>query len=229
MIGPLVNALAIIVASILGLGLRRVLKTSLLESTMSVLGLIVLVIGIYGVTMDMTMIYVILSLVIGLWIGETLDLEQRVKQSLEKILRLQDSQDSFLHGFLTSSVLFVVGAMAIIGSIESGINQNHIIVFTKSTLDFVAAMMLSATLGIGVLFSFIPVLIYQGIITWFAGEISVWLNDTTLTIISSVGNILVMALGLNMLKLTQYKMLNLLPSILVAIIIAQILMIWPIK
>lgn len=229
MIGPLVNALAIIVASLLGLGLRRVLKTSLLESTMSVLGLIVLVIGIYGVTMDMTMIYVILSLVIGLWIGESLNLELRVKQSLEKVLKLQDSQDSLLHGFLTASVLFVVGAMAIIGSIESGINQNHIIVFTKSTLDFVAAMMLSATLGIGVLFSFIPVLIYQGAITWFAGEISVWLNDTTLTIISSVGNILVMALGFNMLKLTQYKMINLLPSILVALVIAQILLIWPFK
>ena len=229
MIGPLVNALAIIVASLIGLGLRRVLKTSLLESTMSVLGLIVLVIGIYGVTMDMTMIYVILSLVIGLWIGESLDLELKVKQGLEKVLKLQKSQDSLLHGFLTASVLFVVGAMAIIGSIESGINQNHIIVFTKSTLDFVAAMMLSATLGVGVLFSFIPVLIYQGAITWFAGEISVWLNDTTLTIISSVGNILVMALGFNMLKLTQYKMINLLPSILVALVIAQILMIWPIK
>lgn len=223
MIGPLVNALAIIVASLLGLGLRRVLKTSLLESTMSVLGLVVLVIGIHGITVDMTLIYVILSLVIGLWIGESLNLELRVKQRLEKLLKFQDSQDSFLNGFLTSSVLFVVGAMAIIGSIESGINQNHIIVFTKSTLDFVAAMMLSATLGIGVLFSFIPVLLYQGAITWFAGAISVWLNDTTLTIISSVGNILVMALGLNMLKLTNYKMLNLLPSIIVALIIAQLL------
>lgn len=113
--------------------------------------------------------------------------------------------------------------MAIIGSIESGINGNHIIVYTKSTLDFVAAMMLSATLGIGVLFSFIPVLLYQGLITWFAGSISIWLNETTLTIISSVGNILVIALGLNMLKLTKYKMLNLLPAILVAILIAQIL------
>ncbi|MBS3991699.1 MAG: DUF554 domain-containing protein [Erysipelothrix sp.] len=223
MIGPLVNALAIIVASLLGLGLRRVLKTSLLESTMSVLGLVVLVIGISGITVDITMIYVILSLVIGLWLGESLNIEERVKNQLEKILKFQNSKDSFLNGFLTSSVLFVVGAMAIIGSIESGINQNHIIVFTKSTLDFVAAMMLSATLGIGVLFSFIPVLLYQGIITWFAGEISVWLNDTTLTIISSVGNILVMALGLNMLKLTNYKMLNLLPSIIVALIIAQLL------
>jgi uncharacterized protein len=225
MIGPLVNALAIIVASLLGLGLRRVLKTSLLESTMSVLGLVVLVIGISGITVDMTMIYVILSLVIGLWIGETLNIEERVKHRLEKILKFQDSQDSFLNGFLTSSVLFVVGAMAIIGSIESGINQNHIIVFTKSTLDFVAAMMLSATLGIGVLFSFIPVLLYQGIITWFAGEISVWLNETTLTIISSVGNVLVMALGLNMLKLTNYKMLNLLPAIIIAVLIAQILVV----
>jgi uncharacterized protein len=225
MIGPLVNALAIIVASLIGLGLRRVLKTSLLESTMSVLGLVVLVIGISGITVDMTMIYVILSLVIGLWIGESLNIEDRVKNQLEKILKFQNSKDSFLNGFLTSSVLFVVGAMAIIGSIESGINQNHIIVFTKSTLDFVAAMMLSATLGIGVLFSFIPVLLYQGIITWFAGEISVWLNETTLTIISSVGNVLVMALGLNMLKLTNYKMLNLLPAIIIAVIIAQILVV----
>ena len=229
MIGPLVNALAIIVASVLGLGLRKMLKRSLLESTMSVLGLVVLVIGIYGVTMDMTMIYVILSLVIGLWIGESLNLEHRIKQSLDEVLNFKDSQDSFLQGFLTASVLFVVGAMAIIGSIESGINQNHIIVFTKSTLDFVAALMLSATLGIGVLFSFIPVLLYQGAITWFAGEISFWLNDTTLTIISNVGNILVMALGLNMLKLTQYKMLNLIPSILIAIVFAQLLIIWPFK
>lgn len=229
MIGPLVNALAIIVASVLGLGLRKMLKRSLLESTMSVLGLVVFVVGIYGVTMDMTMIYVILSLVIGLWIGESLNLEHRIKQSLDEVLNFKDSQDSFLQGFLTASVLFVVGAMAIIGSIESGINQNHIIVFTKSTLDFVAALMLSATLGIGVLFSFIPVLLYQGAITWFAGEISFWFNDTTLTIISNVGNILVMALGLNMLKLTQYKMLNLIPSILIAIVFAQLLIIWPFK
>jgi len=223
MIGPVVNAVAIIVASIIGLSLRRVLKAPLLDSTMSVLGLIVVVIGISGVTVDITLIYVILSLVLGLWIGESFNFEDKVKNYLNKFLKLEDNDGSFLHGFLSASVLFVVGAMAIIGSIESGINQNHIIVFTKSTLDFVAAMMLSATLGIGVLFSFIPVLIYQGAITWFAGAISLWLNETTLTIISSVGNVLVIALGLNMLKLTNYKMLNLLPAILVAIFIAQIL------
>lgn len=223
MIGPVVNAVAIIIASLIGLSLRRFLKTSMLESTMSILGIIVVVIGFSGVTVDITLIYVILSLVLGLWIGESFNFEDKVKNFLNKFLQFEKNDGSFLHGFLTSSVLFVVGAMAIIGSIESGINQNHIIVYTKSTLDFVAAMMLSATLGIGVLFSFIPVLIYQGAITLFASAISSWLNETTLTIISSVGNVLVIALGLNMLKLASYKMLNLLPAILVAILIAQIL------
>ncbi|MBS3972529.1 MAG: DUF554 domain-containing protein [Erysipelotrichia bacterium] len=223
MIGPVVNAVAIIVASLIGLSLRKILKASLLDSTMSVLGIIVVVIGIDGVVVDITLIYVILSLVCGLWIGESFKFEDKVKNTLDKILKFDDQDGSFIHGFLTASVLFVVGAMAIIGSIESGINQNHIIVFTKSTLDFVAAMMLSATLGFGVLFSFIPVLLYQGALTLFASGISSWLNETTLTIISSVGNILVIALGLNMLKLTKYKMLNLLPSIIIAIIIAQLL------
>lgn len=223
MIGPIVNAIAIIIASLIGLLLRKILKPEMLESTMSVLGLVVIVIGFDGVTVDITLIYVISSLVLGLWLGESIHLDDKIKFFLSSKLKFDDSDGSFIHGFLTASVLFVVGAMAIIGSIESGINGNHIIVYTKSTLDFVAAMMLSATLGIGVLFSFIPVLLYQGLITWFAGSISSWLNETTLTIISSVGNILVIALGLNMLKLTKYKMLNLLPAIVISIIIAQLL------
>lgn len=221
MIGPVVNAIAIIIASMIGLLLRKILKSEMLESTISVLGLVVIVIGLDGVTVDITLIYVILSLVLGLWLGESIPLDDKIKFFLSSKLKFEDSDGSFIHGFLTASVLFVVGAMAIIGSIESGINGNHIIVYTKSTLDFVAAMMLSATLGIGVLFSFIPVLLYQGLITWFASSISSWLNETTLIIISSVGNILVIALGLNMLKLTKYKMLNLLPAILIAILIAQ--------
>ena len=222
MIGPLVNALAIIIASLIGLSLKKVLNSSMLNSTMSVLGIVVMVIGIHGVVVDYTLIAVIMSLVFGLWIGEALKLEDRVNTYLEKWLNLKDTNSTFINGFVSASILFVVGAMAIIGSLESGINQNHVIVFTKSTLDFVAALMFSATLGVGVLFSFIPVLLYQGALTLFASTVATWLSDVTLVIISSVGSLLVLALGLNMLKLTTFKMINLIPSLLIALIMAQL-------
>lgn len=222
MLGPLVNAVAIIVASLLGLCLRKVLNTSFLDTLMQVLGIIVVVIGIDGVDVDMTLIVVITSLVLGLWVGESLNLEGKLQKVVEKLFNTKN-KTTFTQGFVNASVLFIVGAMAIVGSLESGINHNHIIVFTKSALDFTAAVVLSATFGIGVLFSSVVVFLYQGLLTLLASSIAPYLSTTTVAMISSTGSVLVVMLGLNMLKLTSFKVINSIPSVFVALGCAQIL------
>ena len=222
MLGPLVNALAIVVAALIGLGLRKVLHQAFLDNVMQVLGIIVAVIGIKGIAVDMTLIVVIISLVLGLWIGEFLNLEQRLHMLIERKVKPKN-KSTFTQGFVSASLVFVVGAMAIIGSLESGINHNHVIVFTKATLDFTAAVVMSATLGIGVLFSALVVLLYQGALTLLASSIAPYLNPTAITIISSTGSVLVVMIGLNMLRFTSFKVVNHVLSLVIALFIAQIM------
>lgn len=222
MLGPLVNALAIVVAALIGLGLRKVLNQAFLDNVMQVLGIIVAVIGIKGIVVDMTLIVVIISLVLGLWIGEFLNLEQRLHMLIERKVKPKN-KSTFTQGFVSASLVFVVGAMAIIGSLESGINHNHVIVFTKATLDFTAAVVMSATLGIGVLFSALVVLLYQGALTLLASSIAPYLNPTAITIISSTGSVLVVMIGLNMLRFTSFKVVNHVLSVVIALFIAQIM------
>ena len=165
------------------------------------------------------MLFRSISLALGALVGESIDIEKKMDNFAQKVEnRFNNGRESgwFVRGFVTASLLFAVGAMAIVGSIESGLNANHEILITKSLLDFIASIVLTASLGVGVFFSAFVILIYQGSIT-LASTLLTTLFSTNLTMVitamSAAGYILIFGLGLNMLKVTKLKIGNFVPAI----------------
>ena len=159
----------------------------------------------------------------GTLIGELLDLDGRLNSLGEKIeskvSKNSQSENSIAKGFVTASLLFCVGAMAIVGSLESGINGNHEILFSKSLLDLITSFILATTLGIGVMFSAAFVFLYQGSITVLAQFIGPYLSDVVIAEMTCVGSILIIALGLNMLGVTKLKIMNCIPAVFLPILL----------
>ncbi len=225
MIGTIVNVLAIIVGSILGFLVKGKLPERFQNIVIQGISLAVLIIGLqmaFSVESTKGTLVVIFSLVIGGIIGELLKIEDQLEALGEKIQSRFGSEDGlFVQGFVQSSLIYCVGAMAIMGSIQDGLNNDPSILFTKSLLDGTASVAFSATFGIGVLFSSIPVLIYQGSITLLSSWAQKLLNQDVVAMMTATGGLLIMAIGLNMLLSAKIKIGNLLPSIFVAIVIAQ--------
>lgn len=219
--GTIVNALAIMAGSLLGIFLKTGFFKAKSEAIISALGLLVLVIGLQGLINADNLVVLIVSLALGSVLGEAFDVEgkfNRFASKLEK--RFSKNQDGrFAQGLISATLLFGVGALAIVGSLESGLFQNETLLYTKSTLDFVTSIVFASSFGWGVFFSFIPIVIYQGSITLFSVLISGFLTDVMVSSISSMGSVLIMALGLNMMNATKFKVANLLPSLVVVIII----------
>ena len=211
MTGTWINVAAIMIGSLVGLFLKRGISEKTGSSLMQAVGLCVVIIGISGALKSEDMIITIISLAIGALVGESIDIEQKMDDFAQKIEnRFSNGKESgwFVRGFVTASLLFAVGAMAIVGSIESGINGNHEILITKSLLDFIASIVLTASLGIGVFFSAFAILIYQGSITLASTLLtSLFASNLTMVItaMSAAGYILIFGLGLNMLKITKLK------------------------
>lgn len=224
MLGNYVNTLTIILGSILGLLVHKGLKEEYKAIVMQAIGLSVLFIGattaIGGLlNPESESILFIISLVIGGIVGEIIGIEK----GLEKLgLLLQRKVGSGEHniarGFVTASLIFCVGTMAIIGSLESGLRGNYDMLFAKSVLDGITAMILATTLGIGVIFSAAAVFIYQGAIILFASSLEPFLTTQVIREISIIGGILILGIGLNMMEIKKIKTANLLPAIFVPVI-----------
>jgi uncharacterized membrane protein YqgA involved in biofilm formation len=230
-LGTIVNAGVIVAGSLAGLFIKNGIPHRFKETVMQGIGLSVLIIGISGALQgiykvtesgSIDRIYImtmILSLVIGGAAGELLNVEDKldkVGRWVQK--RFAKSDGNFVEGFITASLVFCVGAMAIVGSLEDGLTGNAGTLYAKSILDGVSSVIFSATMGIGVLLSALPVLVYQGIITLLAGMIKPWLTDVVVSQISLVGSVLIMAIGLNMLDIKRIKVGNLLPAMFLPLI-----------
>jgi uncharacterized membrane protein YqgA involved in biofilm formation len=214
MLGTIVNTVAIAAGTLAGLALRKGLPDRYHRIIMQAVGLAVVVIGLKGALKSDDLLVVIISLVIGTLAGEWLDIEallDRLGQALETSLGKKGGNLS--KGFVTASLIFCVGAMAIVGSLESGLNNNNQTLFAKSVLDGVTSVVLASSLGFGVFFSAVSVLVYQGLITLAAGFLKPVLTPNVIVQMSSVGGILIMAIGLNLLDLTRIKIGNMLPAI----------------
>ncbi len=222
--GTIVNGLAIAGGSLIGLFLSNQFIKSRSERIISVLGLSVVVIGLQGVIAYQKLLSLIIALAFGYLIGEFIDLEgkiERVAKRVEK--RFSRSQEGkFAQGFVTASLLFAVGAMAIVGSIESGLRGNETILYTKSLLDFLSSIIFASTYGVGVLFSSFVIVIYQGSLTILSAWIAPYLSDGLISDISAIGSLLIMALGLNMMGATRFKIANLLPAILIMALLSLV-------
>lgn len=219
MLGTIVNVITIIIGSFIGIILKNGIKDEYKETIMNGIGLAVVIIGITGGIKTENTVLVIASLVLGSIIGEIISIEYKLDQlgnNMEKKLGKGDS--NFSKGFVTASLVYCIGAMAIVGSLESGLSGNHETLFAKSMLDGISAIIFASTLGIGVAFSAIPVLIYQGSITLLANLIKDVLTPEVILEMSAVGGILILGIGINILGLKKIKVGNMLPAIFIPIL-----------
>lgn len=219
MIGTLINCFAIILGSALGLLLRRGMKENISKTVMQGIGLSVILIGLMGAVKTQNTLLVILSMVIGGVAGALIDIDQRMNRlgawAQKKLTRGDDESNTFAKGFVTASLVYCVGAMAVVGALDSGIRGDHSTLIAKAALDGVTAVVFSSSLGIGVMLSAVPILIYQGSIALLGNAVAPLLSDVVVTEMSAVGGLLIMAIGVNMLLDKDIKVANLLPAILI--------------
>lgn len=228
LLGTIVNSALIIIGSFIGRFLNQ-LPEKMKETLMYTIGLSVIVLGIQMAFDSKNFLIVILSLVFGAMVGEWLGLENKLNNLgiwLENKIGSK-GKGSISQGFVTATLIFVIGAMAILGALDSGIRGDHSVLYTKGILDGFTAFILTTTLGIGVMFSAVPVFLYQGIIALFATQIDrlvpAALMDSFILEMTAVGGVMIMAIGLNITGLTKIRVANLLPGILVTAIIVVIM------
>ncbi|MFC4802315.1 DUF554 domain-containing protein [Neobacillus sp. GCM10023253] len=228
LLGTLVNGLLIVVGTLLGKLLNRI-PESMKTTVMYAIGLSVMVLGLQMGLKSENFLIVIISLVVGAVFGELLKLEEKLNDLggwLENKVG-SNGKGSIAEGFVTATLIFVIGAMAIIGALDSGIRGDHDVLYTKALIDGFTALILTTTLGIGVIFSAIPVVLYQGLIALFATQIDRFvpkaLMDQFIVEMTAVGGIMIFAIGLNLTGITKIKVANLLPAILVTGVIVTIL------
>lgn len=225
MLGTYVNVIAVLLGGIIGLLLKKGLSERITDTLMKGLGLCTIFLGISGSLEGKNSMILIISIVVGALIGEGLRLEDRINhfgQFLEKKVRKGASDKvSVAEGFVTASLLFCVGAMTIVGALQSGLTHNYEMLFNKSILDFVAAVIFASTLGIGVLFSAGFVLVYQGAITLLAQWLEPFLTDVMICEMTCAGSVLIIGLGLNMLGLTKLKVMNYVPAVFLPILLCH--------
>ena len=219
MLGTIVNSVAIIIGSLMGIMFGKALPQSMKRTIIHGIGLAVILIGFDMALETNNAIVVIASLVVGAILGELIDIELRLEhlgQWIEKKFA-KKGNGNFTKGFVSASLIFCVGAMAIMGALESGLKGVHNTLFAKSLLDGVTSIVLASSLGIGVLASAIPVFIYQGSITLCAALLQGVLSDAVVAEMTATGGLLIVAIGINILEIMEIKVGNLLLSIIAAI------------
>lgn len=218
MLGTIVNALAILAGSLLGFVLKGGIPERINDTIIKGLSLCVLIIGISGAIKTNNMLLVICSVAIGGLIGEIIDIDKGLKKLGDFIeSKLSGKGGKISEGFITASLMYCVGAMAIVGSLESGLSGNHKTLFAKSIIDGISSIMFTSSLGIGVALSAVSVFIYQGIITLSASALQGLLVTSVISEISAVGSLLIVGLAFNMMGVTKIKVANLLPAVLIPI------------
>lgn len=227
--GTIVNAAAILAGASLGLLLRRGLPERWQETIMNGVALCIVVIGLQMALKTNNIIVVVFSIVIGAMLGETMDLDGKLQRFGNWVGAMitkggnKGVAGQIAEGFVATTLIYCVGAMAIVGSIQDGLKGDPTILYAKSTLDGITAIIFSANMGIGVALSAGSVFVYQGCITLLAGALQSIITENILSELTATGGILIMAIGVNMLKLKEIRISNLLPAIFVAGIIAYVM------
>lgn len=225
MLGTLVNVATVLIGGSIGLLLKKGIREDISDMVMKGLALCTIFIGITSGLEGENILITIISIVLGVMIGGFFDLDgklNRFADGLEKRFQKEGEKTSIAEGFLTASLVFCVGAMTIVGSLQSGLTGDHSMLFTKSTLDFVSSMIFASSLGVGVLFASAFVLVFQGSITLLAQWIAPFLTDAVINEMTCAGGLLILGLGLNMLGLTKLKLMNYLPAIFLPIALVPI-------
>ncbi|HSI66738.1 MAG TPA: DUF554 domain-containing protein [Planococcus sp. (in: firmicutes)] len=227
--GTLVNAVLIIIGTLIGRALRNI-PDRMKETVMYVIGLAVMVLGLQMGFQSGNFIIVIISLVLGAVIGEWMDLDKILNDFghwIERMLGAKESKGSIAQGFVTATLIFVIGAMGIIGALESGLSNEHGVLMSKGIIDGFTSIILASTLGIGVILAAIPVFVYQGLIALFATQISLLIPEAALDMfimeMTATGGLMIVAIGLNLMGITKIRVANLLPGVLVVALIVTVI------
>ena len=220
LLGVLVNVATVIIGSTIGLIFKKGISEKYTDAVMKGIGLCTLMIGIQGLLKGENQLVAIISMVLGAIVGTALDIDGKlngVGDLLSKKLKKDDGDKvSIAQGFVTASLLFCVGAMTIIGSLDSGLKGDHTTIFTKSILDLFSSCMLSASLGIGVIFAAIFVFIFQGGLVLAAGLLEPLLSVSAVAEITCAGSLMIMALGFNLTGIAKFKVANYFPALVFA-------------
>lgn len=214
MLGPIVNGIVIIICAVAGKFLVKGMPARFEEIIKKAIGLSIIFIGISGALENKRVMLLIISMVVGSMIGEWIDIDKgmnRIGIWVED--KLGFGEGNFAKGFVTSSILFCTGSMAIVGALQSGLQGNHEMLYAKSILDGVISIIFASTMGIGVAFSAIPVFLYEGAIALGASFIKDWLTTEIITEMSAVGSLLIAAIGFNFLEIKTIKVANMIPAI----------------
>ncbi|WP_317423394.1 DUF554 domain-containing protein [uncultured Acidaminococcus sp.] len=228
--GTVVNVAAIAGGSLLGLLVGRGIKKKYQETVIYGLALCVIVLGIQMALQGQHILLTIISLVVGSILGEALGIEEKLEQvgtllaeKFQKSRKKGDAgTDAFVEGFLTASLLYCVGAMAIVGSIQDGLSGDPTTLYTKALIDGLSGIIYASNFGVGVLFSALSVGVYQGILTALAGFLGPWMSQLVVQEVAACGGLMILGIGLNMTKLLKIRVGNMLPGLLVAGVAAGI-------
>ena len=235
MLGVFVNVAAVLIGSTVGLVCRKGIPDRFKDAIMLAIGLCTLLIGIQGALKTENVLIAILSMVVGTAIGTGLDLDGKVNglaglvekhfagkttaaekgSREEKTLTDTPAPGSFAQGLVTAFLLWCIGAMTIVGSLQAGISHDYSMLFTKSLLDLISSGMLASSLGVGVIFAAVPLLIFQGGLVLLSGLLEPLLTASMINEITCVGSLAIMALGLNLIGITKIKVADFLPALLV--------------
>ncbi len=219
MLAVFVNMATVLIGSAIGILFRNKIKESYTKAIICALALVTIVIGVTSAVTTRDLLCVIVCMAFGTLLGELLRLDDRINGAGEfirrKVLRGRFEGSRFTEGFVSACILFCVGSMTIMGSLEAGVNRNYSIIFAKSALDFVSSMMFGAAMGIGVTFSALFILVFQGALTLLAGLVSPYLSSAVITEMTAAGGTILIGMGLNMLELSdkRIKVANMLPAI----------------
>ena len=218
MIGVMVNVLTVMIGSVVGLLLKRGIPERVTEALMTGIGLCTIFIGVSGALEGDNTLVLILSMAIGSVIGTLLDIDHqlnRLAEYVERRFKQENGKITVAEGFVTASLLFCVGAMTIVGSLQAGLTGDCEMLYTKATLDLISSCVLSASLGAGVLLAVFFVLGFQGGLVLLARFIAPFLTEYAIAEMTCAGSVLIIALGLNLIGVTKIRVANYLPVILI--------------
>lgn len=227
-LGTIANSAAIICGALAGIVLRRGLPEKWQQTIMQGVALCIVVIGLQMAFKTANIVIVVVSLVIGSIIGEYFDIEDNLQQFgswiASKVYHGKDGSFAaqLARGFISSTLIFCIGAMAVVGALQDGLKQDPTILYAKATLDGIISVILTANLGIGVAFSAFSVFIYQGCLTLLAAFLQTVMTEAVLNEITACGGVLITAIGINMLKILEIRISNQLPAIFIAWLLAYI-------
>jgi uncharacterized protein len=216
MTGNIANMMAIVLGALLGMIFKKLIKPSYSDTIMAGMGIVALIMGIMNVMETNNLLLAVVSIVLGSFAGEVIKIDEKINAFGSYIGSKFEAEgdNTFAKGFVSTSLIYCVGAMAILGSIESGLKGTHSVLYTKAVMDGVTAIIFTSTLGIGVAFSAASVFIYQGSIILLAGRLSSFFTEPLIVELTAVGGIMIVAIGLNVLELKKIKVANMLPALL---------------